>query len=113
MSNLIERAWRYHTDYEPTIFEGEAIQIAEKAGWVDSPAKLEPKGKNDADANINQNSKMENKEANSDEEVALGFQIPENLIDLSVKKLKKLCKHRGLTGYSNMREAELVALLEG
>ena len=100
---MAKRAWRYHAEYEPKIFEGEEIEIAEKAGWVDSPAKVGAVDPVDPVAS----------RQDTEEEIALGFQIPENLADLSVKKLKKLCKHRELTGYSNLKEVELIALLEG
>lgn len=101
-----ERAWRYHAKYEPKIFVGNEIDIAEEAGWVDSPAKVES-----IDSTPSQDASASRQD--TDEEIALGFQIPENLVDLSVKKLKKLCKHRELTGYSNLNEAGLIALLEG
>ena len=78
-------AWRYHSDYEPKIFEGDAIEIAERAGWVDSPAKTSQKESID---------------------------IPDDLKDLTVKQLKQLCKDRGLIGYSRLKEAELITLLE-
>ena len=105
MAENKKQAWRYHADYKPKVFEGEAIELAERAGWVDSPAKINP----DAGNGGGQSSSRELTE----EEVALGFQLPENLQDLSVKKLKKLCKARGKTGYSNLNEADLLALLEG
>jgi len=95
----MERAWRYHAEYEPKIFEGEEIEVAERAGWVDSPAKV--------------GESQDSSKSDTDEEIALGFQIPENLKDLTVKNLKKLCKHRELTGYSNLDKAGLIALLEG
>jgi hypothetical protein len=115
----MRKVWRYHAEHPARVFEGdEAIENAEAEGWVDSPAKVEPITKGDGDAN--QDADMDGGDANTpppetmtEEETALGFKIPENLKDLSVKKLKKLCKHRGLTGYSNLNEADLIALLEG
>ena len=95
MAENKKQAWRYHADYKPKIFEGEAIELAERAGWVDSPAKVNKGGGPISPSFL------------SDEEKALGFEIPENLKDLSVKKLKKLCKARGKTGYSNLNEADL------
>ena len=86
------RAWRYHPDYEPKIFEGEAIDIAERAGWFDTPAKF-PKGKGG--------------------DTSSTIEIPEDLTELTVKQLKQLCKDRGLSGYSRLKEAELIALLKG
>ena len=36
----MQRAWRYHSEHEPKICEGEAaIAAAEADGWQDSPAK--------------------------------------------------------------------------
>ena len=129
---MAERAWRYHSKYKAKIFEGEEIAKAEDAGWVDSPAKVEPvedtgnsEGSNSTgDSNEDNESGNGSDEGNStntvvvlrestEEEVELGFQIPEDLKELSGKKLKKLCKARAKTNYSNLKQDGLIALLEG
>ena len=35
------------------------------------------------------------------------------LSDYTVKELKAMCKEKGLSGYSNLKEKELIELLEG
>ncbi len=108
MSDSVKRAWRYHAQYEAKIFEGEAIEIAERAGWVDSPAKIEVN--TDADAKSNQDIKV------GDEQEAPNQDLTDeenDLESLTVKELKKLCRDRGLKGYSRMKEAELIALIQG
>lgn len=113
MAENKKQAWRYHAEYKPKVFEGEAIELAERAGWVDSPAKVEAVDAGDTNPDAGNGGGQSSSRELTEEEVALGFQLPENLQDLSVKKLKKLCKARGKTGYSNLNEADLLALLEG
>lgn len=38
---------------------------------------------------------------------------PRSIVELTVKELKELCKERGLKGYSNKSEAELIEMLQG
>lgn len=35
------------------------------------------------------------------------------LSDYTVKELKEICKEKGITGYSRMKEAELIEVIEG
>ncbi len=99
MSNSVYKAWRYHAEYEPKIFEGESIEIAERAGWVDSPAKVA----GIENENIKQDTQVGDRQEASTQELKA----------LTVKELKVLCKERGLSGYSRLREDELIALLKG
>ncbi len=103
----VYKAWRYHAEYEPKIFEGEAIEIAERAGWFDTPAKIQ--GRTDANAKSNQNIKVGVRQEAPNQDLA----DDNDLKDLTVKELKRLCKDRGLTGYSRLKEAELIALIQG
>ena len=45
--------------------------------------------------------------------VPLESERPKSLADMTVKELKELCKTRGLKGYSNKSEAELIEMLLG
>jgi len=36
----------------------------------------------------------------------------EDLISLNIKQLKAVCKHLGISGYSKLKESELIALIE-
>lgn len=111
-------AWRYHAKYEPKIFIGEAIAIADEAGWVDSPAKIdytEEEGAPDAPENETVSEEVADCEADAEPEAeteVMEIEVPEDLSELTVKQLRKLCKKMKLTGYSSMREADLVALIE-
>lgn len=44
-------------------------------------------------------------------EVSIDSQQPKTLVEYTVKELRELCKERGLKGYSNKSEEELLAML--
>lgn len=43
--------------------------------------------------------------------VPLGSEQPKSLAEMTVKQLKELCKSRGIKGYSNKSESELIEML--
>ena len=43
--------------------------------------------------------------------VPLGSEQPKSLAEMTVKELKELCKSRGIKGYSNKSESELIEML--
>ena len=40
-------------------------------------------------------------------------EVKEDMTKYTVKELKKMCKERGITGYSRKKEAELIEMLQG
>lgn len=40
------------------------------------------------------------------------IELPEDLTELTISELKDICKKIGLSGYSNKREAGLIAMIE-
>lgn len=46
-----------------------------------------------------------------DNEVSIDLQQSKPLVECTLKELRELCKARGLKGYSNKSEEELIAML--
>jgi len=110
-------AWRYHKDYKATVFEGEALEIAERAGWVDSPAKVnDADNENTSGGNDNtgggDNTSGDNTQSGGD-----GDETPDYTDSKWTKKLLKVeCNDKGID-FSHLgakpKNDELIALLKG
>ncbi len=87
--------------------EKETASVAKEAPAKKAEQSEKEAGKKDTAQEVKKEEKQEEKSA-----VAAAKETAEELAKLTVAELKDLCKARGISGYSSLKKAELIARLQ-